>query len=660
MKSLIQYILAAALCVVVFSCSNHFLNEEPDFSTSAIGGVYLSPQWESTDYSVYVPNAGNAKFSVIKTPDWLQVNTSSGQFRDDYALINCSVSARNDFSAMGVYNDVLVLDMEGSGKCVVSVSYISEGNPAIQTDANLTLQYDYYSSNTRTSLSIGNAGDGLLLWQITEKPDWITIHLPSGTPLPDHTTPYPIPQYGGITLDVLYNRDSVPSTNMQGKIVIKSNDKNNSETAVTVIFNSGTPSLYCNFDHLDFGRTETTQTASFYNQGNGLLRWRIDSIPEWLSVSTGSGVLSPYSQQDLTFTCNRGRIPMPNGQLSLTIYLITNDPNYPSYPITVTATNYTANPDNIRAIPGIVTDAWADRAADMLYLTTTQPNRFLAYNMKAKTVDREVDLSKAPICFSVSEDGHKAVIGHGGLISVVDMDHFSLSKTIETDNIINTIEWGSGSWCCYPMDEGGYGSYHLLWRNIDTGELYDSNYSNLNYETILKKVPHQDYIIAAAKYYATVFSTQTRESIQEIYQSFDNLWFSSNGYYVFSPHNQIFRTSSFLSPHDTYASPIGSFSPMPTQTFWIDPNADSHSVWILSQAADSYDISHREILQYEDNDYTFVKKYFYDESYNGNAVRAEYIFANSTGNEVIAVKNAISSYGEQLNDWLIEHIPVTN
>ena len=657
MKPLIQYILTTLLCAAVFSCSNSFLKDDFDLSTTADSGIYLSPQWEAADYPIQVPMAVNAKFSITKHPDWLKVNTPSGQFNDGVAIINCSASVRNDCSATGIYNASMTLNIEHIGTCLVPVSYISEGNPAIQVDPNITLQYGYYSSYNDVNLDISNSGDGILLWKITEKPDWLTINFQGRTTLPNNTL-YPLPQYGTVSLDISYQSDSIPTSEMQGKIVITSNDKTHNKIVVNVSFNLGTPSFYFELydTGINFGRTQTSIDESFSNYGDGLLTWKIDSIPAWLNVSKTSGTLSPYDWENLTFTCNRSL--MPNGTISQTIYFKTNDPNSPSYPITVTVTNYTADPNNVKAITGTVTDAWVDKTANILYLATSQPDRLLAYNMKTRSFDKELALSKAPTCFSISEDGHQAVVGHGGLISIVNLDNFSVSKTLDADIIIHSINWGTGNWFCY-INPDVSGNYYLRWQNLDTEETYytinDYYNGSLDDQMLLKKIPHQDYIIASS-YKTDVFSTQTRDYVREYYYLMDNFWFSSDGNYIFTANNLIYKTSTILTSSD-YVPPIGSFSPYLDQIYWIDHNAATHSIWILSTSYDDYsyyDGPQQEIRQYEDNDYTFVKKYNFDELYNGSPAQAQYVFTNDAGNEVLVIKN------NSWNAWAIEYVPIKN
>jgi len=337
MKTIIQYIITGFFCMIAFSCSNDFLKDGQDFSKTVIGSqLAILPEFGITDYVINVPSAGNAKFSVVKKPDWLQVNTMSGKFVNDYAIINCGTSTQNGFSAIGFYNSTLVLDIDGIGKVLVPTAYLTGGNPTIQTETNLTLQYDYDNNSASSPLDIRNTGGGILLWGIAEKPDWITIEVDGGPNLLDSVF-YMLPQDGNITLNVFYNSKSIPSNNLNGKIIIVSNDKNDSIAVINVSLNIGTPSFFSDASQLDFGTIITSLHVDISNQGNGQLIWKTESLPAWLSVSETSGTLLPYSSlKTLTFTCNRSQLH--TGQQTQTIYLKTNDKNNPSYPITVMAT----------------------------------------------------------------------------------------------------------------------------------------------------------------------------------------------------------------------------------------------------------------------------------------------------------------------------------
>jgi len=652
MKTFNQYIIAALFFIQALSCSNDFLSETADISSSlsSTTELLISPEWGSIDFSINIPMANNAKFNIIKTPEWLLVNNLSGQFVNGIATINCKASVHRDFSEIGIYKDLMVLDIEGKGKSLVPVSYITEGNPMIETEKNITVSFNYGYIGYY-DMEIKNKGKGILLVTFTEQPEWINLSWlgPNQGFMTDKTM-IPIPANSSITLSISFNIESIASSDLSGKIVIASNDKNNKETTININCDLGNPLLYCSSNQLNFRRTETKQTMDISNQSSGLLLWKVESCPEWLSVSETEGALIPHSWKTLTFTCDRNLLPP--GQQSHTIYFKTNDKNNPSYAITVTAYNNITNPENIRAIQGIVTDAWMDKTTDILYLSTSQPNRLLAYNIKTKTIDKELTLSKAPTCFSISEDGRQAIIGHGGMISVVDIYNFSVSKNVEVDNIVYDIEWGNDGWCCYTETNVQWSS--LYWVNLNTNE--KSKYSGLYGGCILNKIPNQNYLIAAEVNLSSgiyIFDLDTREKKYNIFTSLGNHWFSENGTYLFSGKN-IYRTSSLFKEEYFYEiSPIGIFSPNPYRTFWIDHNAASKSVWILSSSTDYYFDTQREIQQYEDNDYIRIKTYYYDDFYKDSPAQAQYVFSNSNGNEVIVIKN------NNQNEWAVEHIPVS-
>jgi len=128
MKKLIIYISAAFFCLITFSCSNSFLWQDP--AQPAIispDEILISSNDEKTsDYSVYMPGAGNANFTVVSTPYWLNVENQSGQFTDDYATISCTVYPQSVFSQSGVYKSLMILNIEGIGKAQVTVGYVSD------------------------------------------------------------------------------------------------------------------------------------------------------------------------------------------------------------------------------------------------------------------------------------------------------------------------------------------------------------------------------------------------------------------------------------------------------------------------------------------------------------------------------------------------------
>jgi hypothetical protein len=658
MKTFVEYfkhIVAGLILSATFSCSNDFLNE--NISSSApydvSGGIYISPEWEASSYPISCRGAGNAKFSISNIPEWLNIASKSGQFVNDEVYITCSASVYSKFSETGFYSASMTMDVEDVGKYIIPVFYINEGTPDIVATDNFEFGLSNYYEQV---LNISNKGDGILVWNITECPRWIRIDISTNILLPYEGTSISI----AVNEDELFLKDITPETiinEFTGQIVVASNDKNKPTTVIKVTLNTGDPSVYYYSDVVDFERTETEKTFSFSNYGNGILSWRIEDCPEWISFSQTQGVGSA----DLQVTCDRSNLPA--GANSAIFTVRTNDPQNPVQHITVKCRNGSANSDNVAGITGTVTDAQFDKLADRLYLSTRHPNRLMIYDAKNRTALHEISLPNAPTCFSISGDGRKIAVGHEGKISLINMSSLQVERVMEVDNIVYDIEWGDGDWCCYTP---GTVVQHcnLNWINLVSGERDESpdNMSTSLYGgSIIKKIPNQDYIVATRLHLSPsgiiVFNSQTREYVNYFHESIDQFWFSADGTYLFDSYNNIYKTSAM--PAQTEITPVAQLKlEQHIYAKWIDHNPATKSLWVLRNNY-FYDNEFK-VWQLETDDYTIVNTFIYDEYYlttiDGEhkeyPVTAHYVFANSDDTEIIVIKNIL----DRSDGWSMEYI----
>ena len=313
----------------VTSCGNDFLNDAPTFFGEGTP-IGISSEWEEQDYATYCESAGNAKFTIHHTPAWLKVSTQSGQFIDGVAILTCKAKANKDFSEVGIYHALITLSVEGKGRLAIPVVYILEGNPVIETASTVG-----YNISPNGRVSVKNTGNGILLCSVSAISEWFLLCDNHGNIFSIEEYPIIIlPTNGVETIYLGWNPTRPPSQeNLSGTIVITTNDKDKPEVEVKLQMNLGNPSLYCDFNQMDFGQTETVRKFGFINFGDGLLVWKIEECPEWLTVSESEGVIIPYSGEELTFACTR-ELLQP-GINTATIYLKTNDRMRPSFSITV-------------------------------------------------------------------------------------------------------------------------------------------------------------------------------------------------------------------------------------------------------------------------------------------------------------------------------------
>jgi len=648
MNHFLKIIILLSVTIAFFSCSDEFINQKLDISGVGTSAIIISPEWDADDYQFKCDGLSNADFKIESKPDWLVLDSNSGKITDSIATIHGSANPVPRFSKTGIYVDQMMVAASGK-QYAIPVYYIIEGNPSVQVTRVFEISYNNYNNE----LKISNSGDGVLLWDIVSMPNWLTVNMSQF-----NLKSVILGKGAAATLPFTFDVKAAVQNNLKGTIVLKTNDKNNSLVEIAVSANIGTPSLSFSNKQLDFGSSETTKTARIYNQGNGLLIWSIEGLPEWLSVSTANGIAMPYtSANDITFTCNRSNLQP--GLNSATFYLKTNDPDNSSVAVVITV-RMPGSIANVRTLEGNIVDAMFDKSTNTLFYVTGQPNKLVAYDVTARAVIHEIALNKVPTCLAINEDFTKAAVGHGGLISAIDLNSYTLTRTFEYGYSIYDMEWAKDDWFCFT--KAGTYMNNLLWINTSTLETAESNDNEMDEGTYLKKVPKQPYVIAARRFTSpsgiTVFDINTKLEKNYRHQSVGNYWFSSDGQYMFESGGNVYRTNAIVSasgrnPQDV--TTIGKLKVPGTEYYyslpWVDYSSVSKSIWALYGSSLIY--------QFEDNDYTLVKTYACDDIYQPNPqtaayeVEARYVFANSSGTELSVLRK-----GTNNNIWSVEFIPV--
>lgn len=653
-KRSLKSIILFSIVLLVSSCNDDFINEHLDISGVGTSAIIISPSWEADNYQFKCEGAGNAEFSIDSKPDWLSPDDLSGKFVNDMATIHCKANTVPDFSKTGIYIDQLLITAGGK-KYAVPVYYITEGNPKAEVNPTFQISYNNYNNQ----LQISNTGDGILIWDIEAMSSWLTVDMNQF----DQSSLI-LGQGSSASIPFILDAEKVVQSGSTGIIILKTNDKNNPMIQIAVTADLGTPHLtiYSYNLPIDFGTSATSKTLNFSNNGNGILTWRFEGLPDWLTISPSSGITYGYSGPEITFTCDRSKLEP--GTNSATVYLKSNDTANPSYPISVLARKPGVNA-NVHALEGNIVDAKYDKNTNTLYYVTSQPNKLVVYDVTTKTASHEIALDKAPTCMAISEDFTKAAVGHGGMISAIDLNNYSITKTFEYGYSIYDMEWAKGDWFCYT--KAGTYMNNLLWINISTSETAESDDNQMDEGTYLKKVPQQPYVIAARRFTSpsgiTVFDIDTKLEKSYRHQSIGNYWFTSDGQYTFESNMNVYRTSAIVDPSGKnleYITAIGklqypgdNYYPIP----WLDYCQATHSIFGLKNK--DYQTISSQIYQFEDNDYTLVNTYMYDNYYQPDAqstayeVEAHYIFANSSGTELSVLRKGIDN-----DNWSIEFIPV--
>ncbi len=207
----IRLIILLFLSSWLYSCSDSFLEKDhlPDLHPTA-DTLFITN--ETGPFTVDIDmQFGNRTWRLYQFPQWLRINPKEGHLNDGTVVsFNCSLDHEKLDYSYGLYYLPLNIEIEGIGIVERTIAYFDFGDPKI----NLYPEFLKLESELNGEISISNKGEGLLMWEIVEKPDWISFDTTSGMYLPNSI--YQI-KY---TVDV----SGLEPGDYQGELVIENND----------------------------------------------------------------------------------------------------------------------------------------------------------------------------------------------------------------------------------------------------------------------------------------------------------------------------------------------------------------------------------------------------------------------------------------------------
>jgi len=206
----------------------------------------------------------------------------------------------------------------------------------------------------------------------------------------------------------------------------------------------------------------------------------------------------------------------------------------------------------------------------------------------------------------------------------------------------------------------------MKWINVETGEKFTGTQGDILRQTVVKKVPGKNIAIASLLTNQggfCLYDLQTKVFEKFFYPDIGKFWFSEDGYYLFDEYLNVYHTPTAST--SSYPQPVGNLQRKSDNAayqrlLWLEHSALTDHLWAL----EFYGLPGSSLLvQYSANDYSYMKKYYYDEyntTINGKTdlyrTSAHYVFANSNGSEIYLIKNVVEYY--DANAWSLEWIEV--
>lgn len=317
----------------------------------------------------------------------------------------------------------------------------------------------------------------------------------------------------------------------------------------TVIFtNFGSPSIHCSPNEIIFDNT-LSETIALITPTEGILDWQITGIPDWLTFSMTSGTIVYGDTEWITVTLDANEI-VPGTPMSATVW-ISSPHATGQFVLKITVTpSAVPHPGGLN-VNGILADAEYHHSSGLMAICSKSPDRLVLYNTATDITDT-ISLDKSPVCVSISEDGHRAVVGYSvAVISYIDLDNREIIADYSIDCIPYDIVLGENDWCYITPESDQW----TRLRNLDlkTGQLIVSPSSTLIYEkTLIRKVPGKSFLagsqIPLSPTSLLIFDVtggQAEDAVTNHHEYIGSFWLSKDGARIYTMFRQVYNLPEY-------------------------------------------------------------------------------------------------------------------
>ena len=426
--------------------------------------------------------------------------------------------------------------------------------------------------------------------------------------------------------------------------------------------NYGSPILQCLPTSLDFKSTND-KSITIKNTSEGILKWSITGLPQWLTVSTASGSLLKDYSATVSVSLNQDKINLEQ-ETSGSFQIISNSTTG-NITIPVHVDAIVVIPSGIQYINGIVTDAEYNQNTGIMAIVTKSPDKLILFNTNTNESDT-LPLQKSPVCISLSEDGHKAVIGYTiSSVSYIDLDNLQIIRDYVISCIPYDIVLGDNSWCYITPTVDQWESLRNL--NLITGEVISGDDWGIYEKTIIRKIPARPFMIGTQTGLSTteilIFNLtkgKASDTISTYFTSLGNFWISKDGARLYAATGIIYRIPEYDYLFHANDPPVyGQLDQGFQGINALDECPDSNCIYFSSAYWD-YDPQYKPLIdQYNVTTLNKIRTYNLSPVYlteNGTRklyeTSARYIFVKKDGSKLYAIKNLRQYYNK--NYWTIE------
>lgn len=305
MKNVIfQIIKVLSIVGVLFliSCSNDFLKQEQIAADPVADTIRMTSLESLKAVGFSIEKAGNSHWRVVQLPKWVNITPMEGSFSNGKSSFQIELLDKTSIPQWGVLNLPLVFEVDGIGYVQYPFQFLNFGNP--QTGlSTYDLTLNYQSTGVFT---LHNTGGGILLWEVKNKPSWITLSEQSGY----------LNANSALPINLTITRNNMAKGDYSGEIVIATNsiDKPNLQLKVSIkVFDptvSGDAELiegevvdaeFCKATGMLAIATKNPNRMYLYNSGQVKRTLELQKIPINLAITEkGDLITASFTNTDLS------------------------------------------------------------------------------------------------------------------------------------------------------------------------------------------------------------------------------------------------------------------------------------------------------------------------------------------------------------------------
>jgi len=490
-------------------------------------------------------------------------------------------------------------------------------------------------------------------FQIISSPDWIEVYPESGIIEGDISE-----------LTITSNMSGMQPGTFHDELIIMSTVGYDTVRIIGVL---GEQVLYSIPDSIKFSVFSEHEKLIIQNRGNISLNFSLSTLDSYIDFQTHTGDVLAGEQKEILVNLNRESLQ--TGSSISEIYLSINEV------IDTILVKIESFQENKLYLTTDVIDAEFSKQLDKLFYISSDPLSLSIFDTKDKTIE-QISLTYIPTCISISMDGTKAVVGHDGKISYVDLANKNVLKTIDVPCYVVDVAIGNNNWAYAVPKDGSHVRVQCINLTDYTviehlGNRTVSDGSKIKLHPSGNSIYLADNGVSPSDLDKLDISSDTAKYLYDSpyhgdYAINGDLWFSEDGKRIFTRGKSVFKTSIIREQDMLYNGKItleSNSSNNYERIIWLDHLETKKNLYLLSSADDYWDDANKPYVYiYNSDNLTFKNKIELEEYLvsdnigGGDFYPAEpyFVFSKSNGAEIYAITKAVGS--GLLNEWAIQTI----